>query len=229
MHKKAFTLAEVLITIVIIGMVCSMTLPALINKINMKHYIAQLKEDYSILSQAHNALTAENGNFAYSIEHCAKESNQSTRNSCFRDTFATKFKSIRKCEEPYSTDKKTSCFPEFSKIKHLNGTPASTNYLNISSSTIVLANGSVLLFYLDSATCAFDYEGQFNYKRCGWITLDVNGLKKPNTFGKDIYILYVMDKAVKPLAYEFMAEFNRNGDCTPESNGYSCSSIYLIE
>ena len=61
MDKKAFTLAEVLITLAIIGIVCAMTLPALISKINMKHYIAQLKEDYSILSQAHSALAAENG------------------------------------------------------------------------------------------------------------------------------------------------------------------------
>lgn len=229
MDKKAFTLAEVLITLAIIGIVCAMTLPALISKINMKHYIAQLKEDYSILSQAHSALAAENGNFAYSIEHCAKESLGNAKNACFRDTFATKFKSIRTCEEPYNTDKKTSCFPEFSQIKHLNGTPASSSYLNASSSTIVLANGSVLLFYLDSANCTFDAEGQFNYKRCGWITLDVNGLKKPNTFGKDIYVLYVMDKAVKPLAYEFMADFNKNGDCTPDSNGLSCSSVYLTK
>lgn len=227
MSRKGFTLAEVLITLGIISIVSALTLPAVISKINMKHYIAQLKEDYSILSQVHTTLAAENGNFAYSIAHCAKQNSESIRNACFRDTFAAKFKSIRKCEEPYSSDKKTSCFPEFSHIKHLNGTPASNSYLNFSSSTIILANGSVLLFYLDSADCDFDYEGQFSYKRCGWITLDVNGLKKPNTFGKDIYIFYVMDNAVKPLAYEFMAEFNRNGDCTPNSNGFSCSSVYL--
>ena len=40
-----------------------------------------------------------------------------------------------------------------------------------------------------------NYNGVFNYKRCGWVTIDVNGLQKPNTFGKDIYVLYIMDKA----------------------------------
>lgn len=58
LKKQAFTLAEVLITLGIIGIVAAMTLPAVINKINMKHYIALLKEDYSILSQAHNSITA---------------------------------------------------------------------------------------------------------------------------------------------------------------------------
>ena len=63
MNKAAFTLAEVLITLGIIGVVAAMTLPSLVNKINMHHYIAQLKSDYSILSQTQSAIIAEYGSF----------------------------------------------------------------------------------------------------------------------------------------------------------------------
>ena len=49
--KLAFTLAEVLITIGIIGIVAAMTIPTLISK-NQKRVIeAKLKEDYSIIQQ----------------------------------------------------------------------------------------------------------------------------------------------------------------------------------
>lgn len=49
--ELAFTLAEVLITIGIIGIVAAMTIPTLISK-NQKRVIeAKLKEDYSIIQQ----------------------------------------------------------------------------------------------------------------------------------------------------------------------------------
>lgn len=229
LKKQAFTLAEVLITLGIIGIVAAMTLPAVINKINMKHYIALLKEDYSILSQAHNSITADNGSFQYGIQHC-NGTESTTLNRCFMNVFSKKLKSIRTCETPYNkNDSKNSCFTEFSKIKLLNGTTATSSYLNNTAATMILANGSVLLFFLDSADCEYNYNGVFNYKRCGWVTIDVNGLQKPNTFSKDIYVLYIMDKAIKPLIYDYLAEENKNGDCTPESYGYSCSGHYLIE
>ena len=38
-----------------------------------------------------------------------------------------------------------------------------------------------------------------------------------------------MEKAIKPIAYEYLYESNKNGDCTPESNGFSCSSRYLLK
>ena len=49
--KFGFTLAEVLITLGIIGVVAAMTIPTLISK-NQKRVIeAKLKEDYSIIQQ----------------------------------------------------------------------------------------------------------------------------------------------------------------------------------
>ena len=49
--KFAFTLAEVLITLGIIGIVAAMTIPALMANISDRKNSAMLKEDYSILKQ----------------------------------------------------------------------------------------------------------------------------------------------------------------------------------
>lgn len=54
----AFTLAEVLITIGIIGVVTAMTMPALVNQTNRKQDAAKIKKFYSTMSQA--VLLAEN-------------------------------------------------------------------------------------------------------------------------------------------------------------------------
>ena len=55
---RAFTLAEVLITIGIIGVVAAMTMPSLINDAKRKQDTAKLKKFYSTMSQA--VLLAEN-------------------------------------------------------------------------------------------------------------------------------------------------------------------------
>ena len=61
MKKRGFTLAEVLITLGVIGIVAAMTLPALVNKYKEKQRVSQLKKTYSILSQAFQMATNEYG------------------------------------------------------------------------------------------------------------------------------------------------------------------------
>lgn len=60
-NKGAFTLAEVLITLGIIGIVASMTLPALITRNQNKALEASLKKNYSVLQQALDMYQAEHG------------------------------------------------------------------------------------------------------------------------------------------------------------------------
>ncbi|MCM1339514.1 MAG: type II secretion system GspH family protein [Muribaculaceae bacterium] len=52
MKKRAFTLAETLITLGIIGIVAAMTVPVLISNTNGAKYRSQLKKTYSTLNQA---------------------------------------------------------------------------------------------------------------------------------------------------------------------------------
>lgn len=57
MDKQAFTLAEVLITLGIVGVIAAMTLPALINQTQGKELETGLKKAYSILQAAYNQMT----------------------------------------------------------------------------------------------------------------------------------------------------------------------------
>lgn len=50
-HKKAFTLAEVLITLGIIGVVAAITIPGLITKYQKLATVVKLKKVYSQLNQ----------------------------------------------------------------------------------------------------------------------------------------------------------------------------------
>lgn len=59
--KRAFTLAEVLITLGIIGVVAAMTLPTLISDYKTKVTVNRLSSTYSILTNAFNLMISENG------------------------------------------------------------------------------------------------------------------------------------------------------------------------
>lgn len=60
-NYKAFTLAEVLIALGIIGIVASLTLPAIIQKQNEKATVTALKKFYSSISQAFTFANLEYG------------------------------------------------------------------------------------------------------------------------------------------------------------------------
>jgi len=59
--KKAFTLAEVLITLGVIGVVAAMTMPSLIANYKKKVWVNQLKKTVSTLEQGFRMVLAEDG------------------------------------------------------------------------------------------------------------------------------------------------------------------------
>jgi len=61
-RRAAFTLAEVLITLAIIGVVATMTIPTLISDYQEKVTITRLNKTYSLLSNAFQLMQAEYGN-----------------------------------------------------------------------------------------------------------------------------------------------------------------------
>lgn len=62
--KKGFTLAEVLITLVIIGVIAALTLPNLITKHEKEQTVIKLRKAYSILQDATKLSVIENGSTA---------------------------------------------------------------------------------------------------------------------------------------------------------------------
>ena len=64
-RKTAFTMAEVLITLGIIGIIAAMTLPSLIGKYQKNVTVTRLQKTYSVLSQAINFAIKDNEDIEY--------------------------------------------------------------------------------------------------------------------------------------------------------------------
>lgn len=214
-YKPAFTLAEILVTLTILGVVAAMVIPSLINSINNEKLVVALKKSYSSLSYATQMIMAENGGTMKGF--CADSDN-----TCARDAFTKYIKEMKKCESGSYLGK---CWHENSGehiSKYLNGAVITT-----------WGSGDVAAITADGAFMKFSYthnncDGNVvphplnNDISCTQITLDTNGFTPPNIVGKDIFRFAVIENKVVPLGSELDA-----ASCT--GVGWGCASKVLTE
>lgn len=220
-YKYAFTLAEVLITLGIIGVVAAMTLPAIIQKNNDKQIITGLKKTYSILSQALIKAQLTYG-FVDTWEYDTSDANQGTTPQNMKKVFETiepELKVLKVCED------RPGCWHK-GKSKNLNGD-------NITMRDSVGIGSSILIFKLADGTnismddFSIDLSNfGINYNKSGYVFwIDANGDKKPNTVGRDIFAFALTNKGLVPAGIDVK-------DCTKDKGfipGVTCTSRIFLE
>ena len=172
-QKTAFTLAEVLITLGIIGVVAAMTMPSLIANYQKKQTVAQLKKAYSVLSQAVERSVLDNGE----IE------NWDWSNISNPDKFGDQY------ILPYLTGVDPNArYLGFRKgnryWKSLDGTFDSSGSYSNSYPLYGLPDGMLFKF------CGLNFvDNPVNkYKTHLRINIDVNGDRGPNKYGRDVFV-----------------------------------------
>lgn len=167
----AFTLAEVLITLGIIGIVAALTLPALIKRQQFMIVQSQLKKAMSIHSQAmlqtKNALGI--GNFQEFATVYDNENQVYTYSKQLYEEYAKKMKVVGTCE--YKVPPR--------------------NYNNSNNAYIDIGGEEKPKYLAPDGSC---FEIKLNASTIG-VTVDVNGVdKRPNQLGHDIFVFYVNKK-----------------------------------
>lgn len=220
---KAFTLAEVLITLGIIGIVAAMTLPALIQKQQKKVLLTQIKTTYSILYEALNRAKADYGEFkywSYNDENFTgaenswnwsnkylvpyiknvKLYNKSTLDGCNNITYRMPDGSVASCTA-------------------VIGFCATCNSAQGSMMTqIHLPNGAIVLVLVRRT---YDTSGE--YVPIAEFHFDVNGYKGPNVWGKDIFRTQLYRTCKKGDKNDYVLGYNA---CAGDRNNYlaECTS-----
>lgn len=222
-RKKAFTLAEVLITLGIIGVVAALTIPSLMQNIQDAGFKSAWKKQFSAFSQATVSIIGDNGGVGF------KNMFTQYHHDELRDLYLSKMKSIKSCNaggnNTWGQCWVTGGYPN---TKFLNGATLPNNAtLPLGDDAgAILNDGTFVLFSYEDNNCASGappnggYEGLTNV--CGWITVDVNGMKGPNTVGRDIFGMWLLDNKVIPFG---TANFSTT--CTNTDFGFGCSAIYL--
>ena len=182
--KAAFTLAEVLITLGIIGIVAAMTIPTLISKYEKKQTVTKLQKMYSILNQAYLFAKADGGDsiLLNSINGDYNMDSETARKSVtefMENYFLPYLKVSKNCG--VSTDK--ACFG-YVHNSPSNGINMATNKYNV-----ILQDGSSISAVYNSSNC--DENGVCMAGGSILLWLDINGTAKPNMAGKDYFLVKI--------------------------------------
>ena len=215
--NKAFTLAEVLITLGIIGIVAALTIPTLIAKYQEKQTVTRFKWIYSTLANAYTMAIAENG------EPRAWKLDRS------EDLAEILSKHMRIAEKCYY---KEGCLPSDIEDVALTG---EARYGHMGDyRTIVKSkfnNGISLMWVSAYNGCTYSYTDndgneivQNDY--CGAIYAFIS-MNKFNRLGLDHFLFEVTSKGIFPSRYDYNDNYIKR-NCTKtwssssNTNGQTC-------
>ena len=219
--KFAFTLAETLVVMGIIGVVAALTIPNLNQSTGDREKVARVKKAYSNLNDAFGRATAVYG----PIEEWFINDNT---NSAYSARVATRVADFLKISKNCEFEEEGCMASSYSYL-----TTANTISLN-SFYKILLADGMAFSFLMSSKDCSnSDYALSSDSpiaKVCGFVRVDIDGSKGVNTNGKDLFGFYITAEGIYPWGGQNTVEAE-GADALVEhcfSDGMDCAG-WVIE
>ena len=205
--KAAFTLAEVLITLGIIGVVAAMTMPSLIQNYQEKATVTKLKKCYSLVSQAYVSILNDEG---------GSDTLQAGDDLEMMEKFGKYLKYQKTC------GRNKGCFPNVT-YKSVTGNGYSKWEDDTTDrSRAILTDGTLIMF--NKSALWRGNEGNYLYAQ---IYVDINGFKGPNQLGRDFFYFYINPEKIVPAGAKALEEKNEDQKFTKnciQQNGYTCAA-----
>lgn len=212
---KAFTLAEVLITLMVIGILAVITIPSILQSWEEQVTVSKLKKTYSALQQAFKLAENENGPIESSYSSIEE----------YAQALTKYLPVVKDCGIQPS-----GCASDY---KRLNAYEGQENYKveNTSTYKVILKDG-VGVYTWFSPKCTNVSYGNEEYKNkfCNLLYVDVNASTPPNVIGKDMFFFCNTTEGIIPVggaasSYCFGAH---NNTCRTTQNGFACAR-WVIE
>ena len=225
-----FTLAEILITLTILGVVAAVTIPSLIHKFQDRLAITKVKKAYSLLDNALQIATVIEGPFASWAWHNDpndKSNDYDVDNQTFLVNTLSKYLDTKEiCTDRRLTSScKYAYKPGYGSTKHyfqdISGKSLSAGPDITNKPYIVLKNGTFLFVSFRS----FVNEPNF-------IIVDINGKKDPNRYGYDVFSIFFDINGIKTNT-SYYCSFNKKENCIKQCNptvngGFGATCTYWI-
>lgn len=212
MKPKCFTMAEVLITLGIIGIIAAMTLPSVIEGYKKKETIAKLQKAYSILNQAFRRSQIDNSDYQY----WAKGKDIGIEN--FYNQYWYPYFQITTVCKTHEACGYTSRQP----WSYINGNKAGTVFSD-STLRIPFITADGILYSISIATGAENN----NTKYFSIIYVDINGAKSPNKIGIDVFLFVpIENNIIMPHGHDRSSD-NVNNTC--RTTGETCAAKIMSD
>ena len=220
--REAFTLAEVLITLGIIGVVAALTIPTLVNNYRKKQFETGLKKEYSVLLQALDMYKQDN-------ETPLKKEDCGTH-AAFKKAIQPYLKVLVDCGNANDNGAgkclKTAYETNNPTYKTFSGNPAREIFFD--DGQLILNDGSQLFF----ENAGSDSNGTV-YRV--YVSVDVNGYNRlPNKWGEDLFTFQLMDDGkLLPMGADGTDYKNKETYCSRTSsnifNGIACANRAIYD
>ena len=225
--KKAFTLAEVLITLVIIGVIAAITIPVSVANSQKERILSQSKKAYSTLSQAVLTSRFDNGPIDEWYEISQKQA------PSYYELF---FKPYLSSSVPCS-DYKDCGYSSVTPWKSPNGSVYNWYISDEKKSRVFfyLADGTFIAVQTGSYPCVeYDDKGnciksELAYAKEPTIIFDINGVQKPNIIGRDVFFLqFSEEKGTIPYCDKYTPA-QVNASCKKGGNAHCCLKKLMMD
>ena len=181
MLKKGFTLAEVLITLAIVGVIAAFTLPALMSNFQKRTYETAIKKAYNSVSEAVALYMTNEG--LTNLSEAPFINNQENLREFVREYF----KVATNCGNKYYNANGEKCFGET-----LSSLDQSTSTSLASKTCMVVVNlydGTSMCFDASKSKILANTstDPDKDNSRSLYIEVDTNGPAGPNVSGRDVF------------------------------------------
>lgn len=204
--RRGFTLAEILITLGIIGIVAAMTIPTIAARSTHKKLQSQFKKTYAELNQATRAFYADTDIPVHDYDVLIKAGVDTTTSSNWNsNALLNKFMSYYKGFTKASNSVWSS-FDKLHNIKNLNLNGIEVKYYPCDIS-VVYMDSVGRLYSMDDTSTAYATALPYGPKIC----VDINGIDKPNRWGYDRFVfVFTEENAVIPYTGIYWNRLGKN-------------------
>lgn len=206
MKKQAFTLVEIIVVISIVVLTAIILIPNIIDDNKKLHTISQWKHTYKNIEYVFSAIKAQ-------TTETDKVAIEKTRTDDEREVVL--------CDllNPYFR-MQSVVDPKTYKTYFMDGSfvnDKSEYYVkNLHTTNSGMIIGVKWLLVPSQAQ---------NSLPIAMLTIDLNGLKKPNKWGQDIFGVNIFVDRIEPFGEEY-DEMLMKSDCSKKGKGISCASYY---
>ena len=208
---EAFTLAEVLVTLGIIGVVAALTMPVLNTKIQRNILNQQFRKSYNTFFNAFSKSVFDMDNNTNCYYYATEETTFEV-SGCYEfwfDNFVKNLKLVKTC---IGNAFEEGCIPDYHFVYSSPCRGFSSENIKQNANVYVAADGTIFIPYsLGSETDTFPV-----------VLVDVNGKKGPNKAGYDVFTLAISKRGnsiVTGKTGEDGSEWDRLNFCLPTAEG----------
>ena len=232
--KAAFTLAEVLITLAIIGIVAALTIPALISKYQDRALETAYQKAKASIANGYKLMMAQEGVFSINdlslFNECLDMTSYDDSKNCVRKSYKNSFRVIEDAfygdqnismnlPDEYSSPETTNKSP-FRWLENFDSQSGSDNIF-YAMYVYKLQDGGIYGLY-DFSLRSSEYE---SWQNSLFIAVDVNGSNNPNMVGEDLYLFRLSDNGtVSDVTFELEAS-GCSFDALDKCNPWQCERL----